>query len=270
MDQAGVNEGKKVKSKKVKTQVIRKLVKNGILIALATAFLAACGSAPPPAKTKTNPPPPIAPEAVKVEKPVNVSFSTYSTEWPVGWQWIDPDEKENPTTKDVKKGVLRVRIPNGKDLYGENLTAPRYVKPITGDFQIETRVRFMPKENYQGAGLLIYADNSRYLRFERAYGGVGGGGEGLRLDVRNRSDYRPLVTPDDIPTELGEVELKIVRAGTVFTAYWRENEDSSWREAGEYESDFPETVLAGLVACNTAREVTAEFGYIRLSPQAKP
>ena len=241
-----------------------------VLIAIWSLICLACASTPMPTKTATiSTPSPLAPEAVKIEKPVNVSFSTYSTEWPVGWQWIDPDDKERPTPKDVKKGVLRVKIPTGKDLYGANLTAPRYVKPITGDFQIETRVKFQPKENYQGAGLLIYADDGKYMRFERAYGGVKGGGEGLRLDVRNRDDYLPLVTPDDIQTELDEVELKIVRAGKVFSAYWRENEDSSWREVGQYESDFPNTVLAGLVACNTAREITAEFGYIRLSPLPK-
>ena len=227
-----------------------------------------CNSAEQPKNTAVkSEPPSLPPEAVKVEKPVNVSFSTYSTDWPVGWQWIDPAENEKPTLKDVKKGVLRVRIPNGKDLYGDNLTAPRYHKPINGDFQIETRVRFSPKENYQGAGLLIYVDDGKYIRFERAYGGVKGGGEGIRLDVRDRSNYLPLVTPDDIQTELDEVDLKIVRSGKLFSAYWRENEDSSWREVGEYEADFPETVLAGLVACNTAREITAEFAYIRLTPQ---
>lgn len=242
--------------------VVRSLLVALVLIATG------CATAEQPKKTSVSVPAPIPPEAVKVDKAVNVSFSTYSKDWPVGWQWIDPAEKEKPTPKDVKKGVLRVRIPNGKDLYGENLTAPRYVKPITGDFQIETRVRFMPKENYQGAGLLIYVDDGKYLRFERAYGGVGGGGEGLRIDIRNRHEYKPLVTPDTLATALDEIDLRIVRTGTTFTSYWRENEDSTWREAGQYESDFPETVLAGLVACNTAREVSAEFAYIRLSPTA--
>ena len=241
------------------------------IFALGILACLGCGTTPPPKKTSVPPTSvPIPPEAVKVDKPVNVSFSTYSTEWPVGWQWIDPAEGEKPTPKDVKKGVLRVKIPSGKDLYGDNISAPRYMKPITGDFQIETRVRFLPKENYQGAGLLIFVDESRYLRFERAYGGVSGGGEGLRIDVRSREKYVPLATPDDLQTQLEEVDLRIVREGKVFTAYWRENEDSSWREAGQYESDFPETVLAGLVACNTAREITAEFAYIRLSPQGKP
>ncbi|MFN2501570.1 MAG: DUF1349 domain-containing protein [Pyrinomonadaceae bacterium] len=147
---------------------------------------------------------------------MNVSFSTYSKHWPVSWQWIDPDEKDKPTPHDVKKGVLRVKIPTGKDVYAENLSAPRYVKPITGNFQIETRVKFLPKENYQDAGLLIYKDDNNYFRFERAYGGLGGGGEGMRVDVRKGSEFVALATPGEIQTEAEEVELKIVRSGRVF------------------------------------------------------
>lgn len=244
------------------------IVRTGITISLF--FLCGCGAAEPVAKKAVTPSPkPIPPEAVKVDKPVNVSFSTYSKDWPVGWQWIDPDENDKPTPKDVKNGVLRVRIPHGKDFYGENRTAPRYLKAIAGDFQIETRIKFLPKENYQGAGLLIYNDDNNYLRFERAYGGSGGGGEGLRIDVRNAGEHAAIVTPNDIQTDAGEVDLKIVRTGKTLTAYWRLGEDSEWREAGEVESDYSETVMAGLIACNTAREITAEFGFIRLLPAVK-
>lgn len=236
-------------------------------LCLISILFLACGSPPPANKSTPTPSPaPIPADAVKIDKPVNVSFSTYSKEWPVGWQWIDPDEKYNPTPHDVKTGVLRVKIPMQKDLYGENRTAPRYMKAIKGDFQIETRVKFLPKENYQGAGLFIYKDDNNYMRFERAYGGVGGGGEGIRIDVRKGDEYTPIVTPNDIQTEAEEVDLKIVRYGRVFTAYWRLDEESEWREAGEFESDYPETILAGVVACNTAREITAEFAYIRLLP----
>lgn len=237
-----------------------------VLISVAGIF-AACGSAPNNnAKPKPVSPTPIPPEPERIEKQTNVNFSTYSKEWPVGWQWIDPNEKYAPTPHDVKTGVLRIKVPTQKDLYGENRNAPRYVKAITGDFQIETRVKFLPKENYQGAGLLIYKDDTNYIRFERAYGGVGGGGEGIRIDVRSGDEYKPLVTPDAIQTEAEEVELKIVRSGRFFTAYWRLDEESEWREAGEYESTFPDTVLAGVIACNTAREITAEFAYIRVLP----
>lgn len=241
------------------------------VVLISLVMFASCAS--PASVNKPTPSPtlaPMPPEGVRIDKPVNVSFSTYSKEWPVGWQWVDPGEKEKPTPHDVRRGVLRVRIPNGKNLNADNLSAPRYLKAITGDFQIETRVKFLPKENYQGAGLLIYTDDKNYLRFERAYGGVGGGGEGIRIDVRKSGEYTALVTPNDIATDAGEVDLRLFRRGRVVTAYWRMNEESEWREAGEFESDFPETVFAGVVACNTAREVVAEFGYIRLLPTMQP
>ena len=241
-----------------------------IFVMVATLSFSACKPEPVPEKPRPSPTPtPYTIVPSKVDKPTNISFSTYSKNWPVDWQWIDPDEKYAPTPHDVRKGVLRINIPSQKDLYGENRTAPRYVKALTGDFQIETRVKFLPKENYQGAGLLIYKDDNNYMRFERAYGGVGGGADGLRIDVRKADEYKPIVTPDDIQTDADEVELKIVRSGKIFTAYWRLNEDSEWREAGEFESDYPETILVGLIACNTAREVTAEFAYIRLLPAVK-
>jgi regulation of enolase protein 1 (concanavalin A-like superfamily) len=235
------------------------------MILLISVLAAACGAAPAVNQVAPTPlPKPTPPGAIRVDKPINVSFSTYSTDWPVGWEWIDPDEKKAPTPHDTKKRVLRLRIPTGKDLAGERRNAPRYLKAIAGDFQIETRVRFLPKENYQGAGLLIYVDDKNYIRFERAYGGFGGGSEGIRLDVREAGEYRSIVTPREIQTDAGETEMRIVRSGQVFTGFWRVADDPEWRKAGEFVSDYPEAIHAGLVACNTAEEITAEFQYIRL------
>jgi regulation of enolase protein 1 (concanavalin A-like superfamily) len=254
MDKAGV------------AKMRHKECKIAIVLFLVSSFTFACGSTPaendvPRASRKPN----LA-EGEKIVKPVNVSFSTYSQDWPVGWEWIDPDEKNVPTPHDTKSRVLRLRIPTGKDLAGERRNAPRYIKAITGDFQIETRVKFLPKENYQGAGLLIWADNENYLRFERAYGGIGGGAEGIRLDLLNGGEYRALVTSNEISTDEGETELRIVRLGQTFTAYWRISDKELWSRADEFVSDFPETIRAGLVACNTSEEITAEFAYIHLAP----
>lgn len=248
-------------------RTMRSLIKRIVIVGAVSLFVSACGA--PPVKNKhvsVKTPAPTPPPGDRIDKPVNVSFSQYSKEWPVGWQWIDPDEKFHPTPHDIKSGVLRIKIPPQKDLYGENRTAPRYLKAIAGDFEIETRVKILPKENYQGAGLLIDKDEKNYMRFERAYGGSGGGGEGIRIDVQTADEYKPIVTPAEIQTDADEVELKIVRVGRLFSAYWRLNEETEWREAGEFESDYPDTILAGVAACNTASEVTAEFGYIRLLP----
>lgn len=235
------------------------------------AILTCACSAPPVAK-KTVPTPaptPLQPDAVKVEKPINVSFSTYSTDWPVGWTWIDPAEKYDATTHDVKTGSLRVRITSKKNLNADDHTAPRYVKAITGDFQIETRLKFQPTEDYQGAGLLIYENDLNYILLQRAYGGAGGGGGGIRLDVQNPEGFAPVTTPKNIQTDVSEVELKIIRSGGVFSAFWREDENAAWHEAGSVTADYPATVLVGLVACNTTREMAVNFRYIHLLPPEK-
>jgi regulation of enolase protein 1 (concanavalin A-like superfamily) len=216
-------------------------------------------------KPKSNPAPTLPP-GVKVDRPINVSFSTYSSDWPVEWQWIDPDESKSPTPHDTKAAVLRVRVPNGKDMRPGNMSAPRFVKAISGNFHIETGVHFAPKENYQGAGLLIYVDDLNFVRFERAYGGQGGGGEGLRMIAIRNGELQIITTPADLPTEAVNVQLKISRTGDMISAFWRENEYEEWRAAGAAEFRIPETVISGVIVCNTARETIAEFRYIRLLP----
>lgn len=86
------------------------------------------------------------------------------------------------------------------------------------------------------------------------------------LDSQKGAEYLAIATPADLATDAAEVELRIVRTDNIFIAFWRENEDAEWREAGEFESDFPDTVQAGVMASNTARNATAEFAYIRLLP----
>lgn len=240
-------------------------------ILLALVLLSACSRPVPDKNSAPSPTPAISPtppvsEPQKVTQDTNVSFSTYSEDWPVGWRWIDPDEAHAPTPHDVKKGVLRIRIPSGKELRGTYSNAPRYVKAIEGDFEIETRVRFRPTENYQGAGLIIYVNDLNYVRLERGYGGVGGGVGAIRFDARHSGEFKPVVQPGEIETDANIVDLKLVRSGNLMIAFWRIDEENPWREAGEYEAAFPETVLAGLIAANTARETTAEFLYIKLSP----
>jgi regulation of enolase protein 1 (concanavalin A-like superfamily)/outer membrane murein-binding lipoprotein Lpp len=204
--------------------------------------------------------------AQKVENPTEISFEPGAL--PADWRWIDPDSKFNPTKYDTKSGALHIDVPTGKDLYGETRTAPQLLKAISGDFEIETRVKFDPKDNYQGAGLIVFRNDSNYIRLERGYGGVGGGESGIRLDMREDEAYEPIATPEKFPTSAKEVELKIRRAGREFTAFWR-LPDGDWKEVGKYRSSYPETVQVGLIACNTAEEIPVEFSYIKLSPVAK-
>ncbi len=228
-------------------------------------------NAPSPLKTEVpaaTPTPMYAekmPPGAKITKPETVNFA--DDKFADTWQWIDPDGGSNPTQNEMQNTKFTMKIPTGKDLFGENRTAPRLVKAVTGDFQIETRVKFDPTEDYQGAGLLIYVDGMNYLRLERSFGGLREGGSGIRLDVRKHDQYDSLTTPGEVPTTSKEVGLKIIRRGNVFTAFWRTDDNTEWREVEEFASDFDETVQAGVVGCNTATEISVEFSYIRLLPQ---
>lgn len=205
------------------------------------------------------------PKGVKVDRIMSVQFE--GGRFTDGWRWIDPDGDLSPTKHEFKDNRLTMVIPTTKDLYGGNRTAPRLLKAVTGDFQLEARINFVPTQDYQGAGLLIYLDGDNYIRLERAFGGVGGGGSGIRLDVRRKDRYEPLATPVENPTITTSVNLMITRRLNVFSAYWREDESTKWRLIENIETEFGETVLAGVVGVNTAEEKEAEFQQIKISPQ---
>lgn len=188
---------------------------------------------------------------------------------PEGWELIDNDIKKQPSPFSVGDGKLSLIIRSGKDMYADNFGAPHLVKAVSGDFQIETRVIFSPKQDYQGAGLLVFSDKENYLRLERGFGGTGGGGSGVRLDVRKADEYVALTTPEQAPTDASEVDLKMVRIGQTFIAYWRLNDESEWKEIGEYKSDYPDSVKVGLIGVNTGDEITARFDHIKLQPAPK-
>lgn len=201
----------------------------------------------------------------KIEQALEVNFKDGL---PKGWEAIDP-EKENPAEFNTSSGVLKLKIPSGKDLYGDNRTSPRLLKSVTGDFEIETRVKFAPKQDYQGAGILIFHNDNNYLRLERGYGGTGGGEDGIRFDKREDEIYEPVVTQEKFPTSAGEVELKFRRAGKDFTTFWRETGKTEWVEVGKVSMNYPETLQIGLIGVNTGDEITAEFAYIKILPIGK-
>lgn len=219
----------------------------------------------PNSNNNTNSSAPAPGTAVKVTAPVDHKFDAAGI--PKGWKWIDADAANGPVRYDTAGGTLKFIVPSGKDMFGENRTAPHMLQAIEGDFQIETRVKFDPKDDYQGAGLFVYKDADNYLRLERAFGGVGGSGSGIRLDARTKDEYKPITTPDQAVTAATTVDLKLIRMGKKFIAFWRLDEESEWKEVGEFDSDYPDTVQVGIIACNTGDDIPVEFSYIKLAPQ---
>lgn len=206
---------------------------------------------------------PVNVEGAKIEKPIELKFDTAGL--PTDWVAIAPKAKSS-TSFDTNDGVLKLRIPVGADLFGSNQSAPRILKTISGDFEIETKIKFDPKSDYQGAGILIWNNERNFLRFERGFGGVDGGGSGVRLDKSVDGNYLAISGTEQNPTENPEVELKVMRKGKEFIAFLRENIDGEWKEIGLFKSDFPESVQVGIIGVSTTGEIIAEFKYIRIAP----
>jgi regulation of enolase protein 1 (concanavalin A-like superfamily) len=235
-------------------------IKLGVL--LLAGLFAACTPKEEVAKTPLPTPAatPVISSPEKVTKTINVSFSTYSHDWPVGWEWIDPDP--HPTTPhNVKSQVLAVSIPTGKNLEPHALNnAPRYLKALTGDFEIRTLVDFLPKQNFQAAGLIVYWNGDSFVRFERYFGR---GGEGIHLAA---ATFDGMERVANVETASPSVELRLIRKGTLFSTYWRGEGEKEWKFVGQTDRPYADTLMVGLAAYNTAEPVTAKFGYITLDP----
>lgn len=258
-------------------------MKNALLFATIALLLTGCGKTEPTANTTpvanaiatpnavkspstlaspSVPPTPVT-SGAKISQAEEVVFG--SAGFPNDWRWIDPDSKRSPTEFQTKNGVLEFVIPPDKDLFGETQTAPRLLKAVSGDFEIETKVKFDPTDSYQGAGLLIFRNDSNYTRLERGFGGVGGGENGVRWDKREDEIFEPVATQEKFPTNAKVVELKFRRIGKEITGFWREP-GREWKEVGRYTAGYPDAVLVGIVACNTASPIPVEFSYIKLTP----
>jgi len=234
------------------------------LFLVLTVFALACEQPP---QTHSIPPTP-APSPINgspVIKNTNISFNTYSKEWPVEWQWIDPDPHP-PTGHDTHRALLHLVVPKGKELNLEHDTAPRYLKALSGDLEIETKAIVHPVLNHQGAGLLVWVNEKDYIRFERA---TRDGISGIEILVRHGDELTPLVTTAAIPTDAGETWLRIRRDGNDLTFLWRNSDKTTWREAGRYSADYPPSILTGLIATNTADDLDVSFSYIRLETLKK-
>jgi|GEM_PF-6406906 len=231
----------------------------------ASVLLLACESPPPQKQILPPTPTPTPINGSRITKNTNVSFNTYSKEWPVEWEWKDPD-RHPVTPHDTHRAVLHLVVPKGKDLSLERNNAPRYLKAVSGDLEMETKVTTHPVLNNQGAGMLVWLSETDYIRFERS---TSDGVSGMEVLIRQGDEIEPLVTTRSVPTDAAEVWLKIRREGPTFVFLWRDSDKVPWSEIASYRTDYPLAICIGLVATNTADDFDVDFGYIRFGPLKK-
>ncbi len=159
---------------------------------------------------------------------------------------------------------LSLTAPKGSDYYGAgkaaNLTAPTVMTPVEGDFILAARVHIPFNNLYDGAALVVRADDAHWAKFliERSRPGV----EGVTSSVvRGDSD-------DDyhVPFRPGQdtIWLKMTRKGERYCFYTSED-GKAWTIARDFALGTSAPVTIGVEAQSPlGPQVTAEFDHIRL------
>jgi regulation of enolase protein 1 (concanavalin A-like superfamily) len=79
------------------------------------------------------------------------------------WVWHDPFGDCSFT---VQNG-LAFRAANGRDLWHLNRSAPRLLRPVSGDFAVQTVCCSVSEDRPAIGGILLWRDKENYLRLER-------------------------------------------------------------------------------------------------------
>jgi hypothetical protein len=143
--------------------------------------------------------------------------------------------------------------PDGTDVYQANLTAPMLLRPVTGDFVLETTMQASPVVFYQGAGLLLFNGPKSYVRMERGWGGAGTVGFEYRDGGPHKWVHGPLPSEHPIKTEVTRLVFRMVRTGATITGSWRPVDKPGFTQLASVHMSLPETVPVGVSVINRAQ-----------------
>jgi tetratricopeptide (TPR) repeat protein len=173
------------------------------------------------------------------------------------WQWIDEfgdcavaqlsklAENQDRILGYLPSHGLEICAANGRDLDGLNLSAPRLMREISGDFAVEVCISPASDEKPMMGGLLVWKNRDNFLRFEK---GVHGEHE-VRLHGYVGGKYqiagRGLLLRDGAE----EIHLRLERTGEQFSAYCSvDAKIESWATCGKLVLPLDDPIQIGIHA----------------------
>jgi regulation of enolase protein 1 (concanavalin A-like superfamily) len=189
-------------------------------------------------------------------------------------------------------GQLTITVPGSEkphDLSSEldSTTAPRVVQPVKGDFIIEVRVdgEFEPgdqstqpgRTGYTGAGLVVFADESNFVRIERAT--LHSTGDDAmpytNFEIRVNGGLEKIGTTSDLPTEKGKPTwLRLERKGQqILGAMSHDGEHWTYGEPKELRAEAwtRNDIVAGVAAISTSlHPFTPTYSAFSIQQGSKP
>ena len=180
-----------------------------------------------------------------------------------GWQWLGEDASGWSLTD--APGFLRILVQPSS--IGGDDPINFAVRPVpTGDFVLETFMRFEPAQNFEFAGLLIYEEQGSAMQFGRAFAlGCGrwciGNGlyfEGVVNGERAGSNHATRVDQADA------AYLRLVRVGNECVAYYSVD-GINWTRIGRHESAIGARFVGLIATQGPAGARAADFDYFMIS-----
>ncbi|MYB94015.1 DUF1349 domain-containing protein [Candidatus Poribacteria bacterium] len=180
------------------------------------------------------------------------------------WRWDDP---QGGGSWAERQGYLEMRTEPGQDLWhgngsGGDMSAPRLLMRVPGDFAIETRMRITPQLREHG-GLLVWKNANRFLRLEKTSGPHAFRGDvrferhvGRSFNLRGRGAGLRNVR---------ELFLRLERRGNQFSSF-ASHDGIQWKSCGQTNIGMGEATDVGLHALcpGNIPPTLTRFDYFRV------
>jgi regulation of enolase protein 1 (concanavalin A-like superfamily) len=198
-----------------------------------------------------------------------------------GWgEAHNVDRSTKVTSADGKLTITVPGVPRNLNLVISDLSAPRVLQEVTGDFLFHVKVSgdFHPSpvstvaprgKAYNGAGPLLWVSERLFIRLER----------NIWMNSPTSADCHPPLwelvvdgvprgtSPAPVPADFFSTPatwFRLERRGNNVSGALS-HDNVTWTAVGTIATDLPETVQIGVAAVNTSRKpFTAEFEELRL------
>jgi beta-xylosidase len=258
-----------------------------LLICVSLAVACGASTTPTPAPTPTASPAPVTPAPTAVPTPTAspAAVTPAPTGSPIvtpsslfrddfdrtlaaGWEWLNEDPSAWNLTEEP--GLLRIYI-TPRSIRDED---PKnfLVRPApTGDFVLETFMRFEPVRNFEFAGLLIYEQQRSAVQFGRGFAldcGPACMGNALYLEgVATGVSTGPNIgTSVD---ETGTAYLRLARLGNEYSAFYSVD-GASWTAVGRLEATISPQFVGLIAGQGPPAANAADFDYFMIGPVSAP
>ncbi len=237
------------------------------IILIMAALLSACASPtpiptepPPPSPTNTPLPPPTEiPQPTATPDPL-LFRDDFEGKLAEGWSWTNEDDQFYSFTNNP--GWLEMSAQPG--YIGDGTVKNLLLRTIPeGNFELETKVKFLPEGNFQIAALVIYESGPNFVQFGRAFCGPCPARDGFYFDlfvdgVFGGENFATSITSGDT------VYLRLRREGNSYTGYGS-LDGADWQVIGTHQTEMkPRFVGLTAAQANGSKPGPAQFDYFTI------